>query len=88
MNDLNRRQFISLATATALGGATEAFRPGKAFANPPRVAIDGPADYTIRIGTGLIEAAPDKIVSTKTYNGGFPPTHSVERGAASGGRRP
>ncbi len=30
------------------------------------------ADYTIRIGTGLIEVAPQRIISTTTYNGGFP----------------
>jgi FtsP/CotA-like multicopper oxidase with cupredoxin domain len=31
-----------------------------------------PADYTLRIGTGLIELSPDITVSTKTYNGQFP----------------
>jgi FtsP/CotA-like multicopper oxidase with cupredoxin domain len=30
------------------------------------------ADYTIRIGTGLVEVAPGRIVSTTTYNGGYP----------------
>ncbi|HXJ80347.1 MAG TPA: multicopper oxidase domain-containing protein [Candidatus Methylomirabilis sp.] len=30
------------------------------------------ADYTIRIGTGLVELAPDRILSTTTYNGQFP----------------
>jgi FtsP/CotA-like multicopper oxidase with cupredoxin domain len=30
------------------------------------------ADYTVRIGTGLIELAPDHIVSTTLYNGQFP----------------
>jgi len=33
---------------------------------------DGKADYTIRIGTGLIEVAPQHIISTTTYNGQFP----------------
>ena len=31
-----------------------------------------PADYTIRIATGLVELAPDRIISTTTYNGQFP----------------
>ena len=31
-----------------------------------------PADYTLRIGTGLVELGPDRIVSTTTYNGQFP----------------
>jgi FtsP/CotA-like multicopper oxidase with cupredoxin domain len=31
-----------------------------------------PADYTLRIGTGLVELAPEHIVSTTLYNGQFP----------------
>jgi len=30
------------------------------------------ADYTLRIGTGLVELAPGHIVSTTLYNGQFP----------------
>jgi len=30
------------------------------------------ADYTLRIGTGLVELAPDHVVSTTVYNGQFP----------------
>ena len=30
------------------------------------------ADYTVRIGTALVELAPDHIVSTTVYNGQFP----------------
>jgi FtsP/CotA-like multicopper oxidase with cupredoxin domain len=30
------------------------------------------ADYTIRIATGLVELAPNRIISTTTYNGQFP----------------
>lgn len=30
------------------------------------------ADYTVRIATGLVELAPDHIVSTTLYNGQFP----------------
>lgn len=32
----------------------------------------GPADYTLRIGTGLVELGADRIISTTTYNGQFP----------------
>src|ERR1700681_1092777 len=39
-------------------------------------AVDGTAnekaDYTLRIATGLVELAPDHIVSTTLYNGQFP----------------
>ena len=34
--------------------------------------LDEPADYTLRIGTGLVEVAPQHIISTTTYNGQFP----------------
>ena len=36
-----------------------------------RPQADG-ADYTIRIATGLVELAPDRIISTTVYNGQFP----------------
>jgi FtsP/CotA-like multicopper oxidase with cupredoxin domain len=42
--------------------------PASASADAP----DAKADYTLRIGTGLVELAPDHIVSTTLYNGGFP----------------
>ena len=32
----------------------------------------GKADYTVRIGTGLVELSPEHIVSTTLYNGQFP----------------
>ena len=35
-------------------------------------AFAEPADYTLRIGTGLVEVAPQHIISTTTYNGQFP----------------
>jgi FtsP/CotA-like multicopper oxidase with cupredoxin domain len=43
---------------------------------PSRLAVSEAtgekADYTLRIGTGLVELAPDHIVSTTLYNGQFP----------------
>ena len=30
------------------------------------------ADYTLRIGSGLVELSPEHIVSTTLYNGQFP----------------
>ena len=79
-----RRRFLKLAGA-ATGGAllgprlglaqsaltiaqgTDAAAVGGAATSPETAA-----DYTIRIGTGLIELAPDRILSTTTYNGQFP----------------
>jgi FtsP/CotA-like multicopper oxidase with cupredoxin domain len=31
-----------------------------------------PVDYTLRIATGLVELAPQHVVSTTLYNGQFP----------------
>jgi len=43
------------------------------------------ADYTLRIGAGLVELAPDHVVSTTLYNGQFPDRCCGSRRAA--GRR-
>lgn len=67
---LNRRQFgkwagVALAAAAgSAGGACSHPSPG----GPP----GGKADYTLRIGSGKAELAPERIVSTLTYNGQFP----------------
>ena len=42
----------------------------KVYNSPP--PPDGPANHTIRIGTGLNELAPEVTISTKLYNGHFP----------------
>jgi FtsP/CotA-like multicopper oxidase with cupredoxin domain len=68
---LDRRAFLQLTGLAAFGATV---RPGDLTSQiasqvqPP----DGPADYTLRIGQGLVELAPDRIVSTTTYNGQFP----------------
>ena len=61
---LDRRSFLQLAGVAALlprGAWGRTDQPGHAR-----------ADYTLRIGTGLVELAPDHIVSTTLYNGQFP----------------
>jgi FtsP/CotA-like multicopper oxidase with cupredoxin domain len=68
---VDRRNFLKLAGLAVLAprvplvgaDATSAIRPQ---------TPEGTADYTLRIGTGLIELAPDRIISTTTYNGQFP----------------
>jgi FtsP/CotA-like multicopper oxidase with cupredoxin domain len=60
---IDRRCLLKLARLLPLIGAA------------PRLAWaigDEKADYTIRIGTGLVELAPNHIVSTTLYNGQFP----------------
>lgn len=66
---VDRRGFLrwtSLAAASAGGLAAGCSRPSTP--GPP----NGKADHTLRIGTGTVELAPDRIVSTVVYNGQFP----------------
>ena len=76
---ITRRHLLRLGGATALLGGTQAVtwaqsRPGQPQTAARSAARDtaGPADYTLRIATSLIELGPDTTVSTKTYNGQFP----------------
>jgi FtsP/CotA-like multicopper oxidase with cupredoxin domain len=78
---MDRRKFIRSAGLVLPGAAVIPARTlgllGAANAREEpdgagRVLPDEPADYTIRIGTGLVEVGPQHIVSTTTYNGQFP----------------
>jgi FtsP/CotA-like multicopper oxidase with cupredoxin domain len=62
----HRRSLLKLAGASSLAAAL----PAWARAADRDTALK--ADYTLRIGTGLVELAPDRIVSTTLYNGQFP----------------
>ena len=74
---LARRDFLKLAGVAGLGlttarpllRAADLMTASEASAQPP---LQGKPDSTIRIGTGLVELAPDQIISTTTYNGQFP----------------
>ncbi|MGH9142071.1 MAG: multicopper oxidase family protein [Vicinamibacterales bacterium] len=66
---LDRRTFLKVGGLTALAsGAPSCGRSS----DPRAVEPTGPADYTLRIGTGLVELAPDRILATTVYNGQFP----------------
>ena len=74
---MDRRKFIkSAGLVLPLAGAL----PASAFSlsSHPEGTEDKPAnqkqkaDYTIHIGTGLIEVGPQHIISTVCYNGQFP----------------
>lgn len=68
---VDRRTFLKLSAGTAFSGAV----PGWALAQSravPQSPPQGSADHTIRIGNGLVELAPNRIISTTTYNGQFP----------------
>ncbi len=64
---IDRRSLLTHAAMLPL--ASMATRLAQAADNP---APSEKADYTIRIATGLVELAPEHIVSTTLYNGQFP----------------
>ena len=63
---IDRRAFLTFTGLVPVIGAV----PRLAFAADEITAEK--ADYTLRIGTGLVELSPDHIVSTTLYNGRFP----------------
>jgi FtsP/CotA-like multicopper oxidase with cupredoxin domain len=70
---MDRRGFLKLASGSALAAGLPL--PLRAHAEATRgdaASARGAADYTLRIGTGLVEVAPNHILSTTTYNGQFP----------------
>jgi FtsP/CotA-like multicopper oxidase with cupredoxin domain len=61
-------KFSGLAIAAAAGG------PGMTACSHPSPGSPpgGKPDYTVRIGTGTVELAPNRVISTTVYNGQFP----------------
>jgi FtsP/CotA-like multicopper oxidase with cupredoxin domain len=69
---LGRRRILKLGAAASLSGLLPLPPHPPALAAQPESPPAGAADETIRIATGLVELGPDRIVSTKLYNGQFP----------------
>ncbi len=65
--EIDRRGFL-----TQLGGLAAIAGDLPSLVRASSRALGEPPDYTIRIGNGLVELAPDRIISTTTYNGQFP----------------
>ena len=63
---IDRRTVLGSAALMSLAGALPR------FARAEGAEGAGKADYTLRIANGLVELAPDHIVSTTLYNGQFP----------------
>jgi FtsP/CotA-like multicopper oxidase with cupredoxin domain len=63
---INRRAVLGSAALMSLAGALPRLAKAEAAAS------SGKADYTLRIANGLVELAPDHIVSTTLYNDQFP----------------
>jgi FtsP/CotA-like multicopper oxidase with cupredoxin domain len=73
---LSRRNFVN-ALGTLAGGSLLCHSVGckqPATSQPKEAAVDagGPADYTLTMAVKPVELAPNRIVSTATYNGQFP----------------
>jgi FtsP/CotA-like multicopper oxidase with cupredoxin domain len=67
---LDRRSFLKISGMAAL---TPQLRwSGASLLNAQSQQGPVHADYTIRIGTSLVELGPNEIISTTTYNGQFP----------------
>jgi hypothetical protein len=63
---VDRRGFLKRGVAAAVPAA------GGSVATVAACGRQGPppkADYTLRIGHGLVELAPDRVVSSTLYNG-------------------
>ena len=61
------------ALAAGLPGCARTDRATNASSSPSAAgAVEAAADYTIRIRTGLVELAPDRIIATTLYNDQFP----------------
>jgi FtsP/CotA-like multicopper oxidase with cupredoxin domain len=69
---IDRRRFLGTLGATAFVSSLPGRSSLLAEENTASTPAAEPADYTIRIGTGTLELAPDHIVSTTLYNGQFP----------------
>ena len=62
---MDRRQFLRSSAVTALAAGL----PGASLS---LAAERQRADYTIRIGTALVEVGPQRFLSMTAYNGQFP----------------
>jgi FtsP/CotA-like multicopper oxidase with cupredoxin domain len=66
---LPRRDFLKLSGLAAIATSIEPWAKSMAQTSS---ASEAKADYTLRIATGLVELAPEHIVSTTLYNSQFP----------------
>lgn len=66
---VSRRDLLKWGGIAAGGlGTVVGCSPPSPSPSPP----NGKPDYILRIGTGTVELAPDRVVSTVVYNGQFP----------------
>ncbi len=63
---------VSRRALLKLAGLAPLLRAAPRLAVAADESLSGKADYTLRIGTGLVELSSEHIVSTTLYNGQFP----------------
>lgn len=69
---VKRRNVLKCGGLAALVGGVGVATAGACDRQGAASPVNGSADYTMRIGTGLVELAPGSVMSTTTYNGQFP----------------
>jgi FtsP/CotA-like multicopper oxidase with cupredoxin domain len=69
---LGRRGLLQGGGMAVLAAALPRFAQAQSADGSASGSPQGAAGHTIRIGNGLVELAPDRIISTTTYNGQFP----------------
>lgn len=70
--DMNRRNFLKIGGALIPAAGVLPATASGLLHHAPFVLQDQSADYTIHIGTSLVEVGKQRILSTTTYNGQFP----------------
>jgi FtsP/CotA-like multicopper oxidase with cupredoxin domain len=69
---VDRRTLLKAGGLTALSSLFPGCGQSQSEPATSQTSPATPADYTIRIGSGLVELAPDRIITTTVYNGQFP----------------
>jgi len=69
---LGRRDLLQGGGVAVLAAALPRFAQAQSADGSASASPQGAARHTIRIGNGLVELAPDHIISTTIYNGQFP----------------
>jgi FtsP/CotA-like multicopper oxidase with cupredoxin domain len=69
---LGRRDLMRGGGLAVVAAALPRFAQAQSADGSASESPQGAADHAIRIGNGLVELAPDRIISTTTYNGQFP----------------
>jgi FtsP/CotA-like multicopper oxidase with cupredoxin domain len=80
---IDRRTLLKAGGLTALASLLPGCARPERESPAPAPAQDTPADYAIRMATGLVELAPDRIIATTLYNTQFPgPVIRLKEGRA------